>query len=103
MLLTKPIDENKPRWNYIKAILKSWEKQKVKTLDDVAALDKRFEMSKNKRFNGSGPSRSNRTEVVPDWLREDAEPTKMEIERQHSQSTDEERKRLQEVLKQYKS
>ncbi|PGC59242.1 DNA-binding protein [Bacillus toyonensis] len=99
----KAIDENKPRWNYIKAILKSWEKQKVKTLDDVAALDKRFEMSKNKRFNGSGTSRSNRTEVVPDWLREDAEPPKMEIERQHSQSTDEERKRLQEVLKQYKS
>ncbi|MCR6794712.1 DnaD domain protein [Bacillus paranthracis] len=99
----KAIDENKPRWNYIKAILKSWEKQKVKTLDDVAALDKRFEMSKNKRFNGPGPSRSNRTEVVPDWLREDAEPTKMEIEKQHSQSTDEERKRLQEMLKQYKS
>ncbi|MBT2577450.1 DnaD domain protein [Bacillus sp. ISL-8] len=99
----KSIDENAPKWNYIKAILKSWEKQKVKTLDDVAALDKRFEMNKNKRFNGSRSSRSNRTEVVPDWLGEDAEPTKMEIERQHSQSTDEERKRLQEVLKQYKS
>ncbi|MGG1137184.1 DnaD domain protein [Bacillus mycoides] len=99
----KSIDENAPKWNYIKAILKSWEKQKVKTLDDVAALDKRFEMSKNKRFNGSGPSHSNRKEIVPDWLREDAEPTKKEIERQNSQSTDEERERLQEMLKQYKS
>ncbi|MED2029688.1 DnaD domain protein [Bacillus thuringiensis] len=99
----KAIDENKPRWNYIKAILKSWEKQKVKTLDDVAALDRRFEMSKNKRFNGLSPNRSNRTEVVPDWLRENAEPTKMEVERQHSQSTDEERKQLKEVLNRYKS
>ncbi|HHP1050795.1 DnaD domain protein [Bacillus thuringiensis] len=99
----KAIDENKPKWNYIKAILKSWEKQKVKTLDDVAALDRRFEMSKNKRLNGLGPGRSNRKEIVPDWLREDDEPTKREVERKHSQSTDEERKRLNEVLNQYKS
>ncbi|MEB8885485.1 DnaD domain protein [Bacillus cereus] len=99
----KAIDENKPKWNYIKAILKSWEKQKVKTLDDVAALDRRFEMSKNKRLNGSGPGRSNRKEIVPDWLREDVEPTKKEIEKQNSQSIDEERERLQEMLNKYKS
>lgn len=99
----KAIDENKPKWNYIKAILKSWEKQKVKTLDDVVALDRRFEMSKNKRLNGSGPGRSNRKEIVPDWLREDTEPTKKEIEKQNSQSIDEERERLQEVLNKYKS
>ncbi|MBY0039106.1 DnaD domain protein [Bacillus cereus] len=99
----KAIDENKPKWNYIKAILKSWEKQKVKTLDDVAALDRRFEMSKNKRLNGLGPGRSNRKEIVPDWLREDVEPTKKEIEKQNSQSIDEERERLQEMLNKYKS
>ncbi|MED3327410.1 DnaD domain protein [Bacillus thuringiensis] len=99
----KAIDENKPKWNYIKAILKSWEKQKVKTLDDVAALDRRFEMSKNKRLNGSGPGRSNRKEIVPEWLREDVEPTKKEIEMQTSQSIDEERERLREVLNKYKS
>ncbi|MEK4674824.1 MULTISPECIES: DnaD domain protein [Bacillus] len=99
----KAIDENKPKWNYIKAILKSWEKQKVKTLDDVATLDRRFEMSKNKRLNGSGPGRSNRKEIVPDWLCEDVGPTKKEIEKQNSQSIDEERERLQEVLNKYKS
>ena len=33
-------------------------------------------MSKNKRLNSSGPGRSNRKEIVPDWLREDVEPTK---------------------------
>lgn len=99
----KAIDENAPKWNYIKAILKNWQKQKVKTLDDVAALDRRFEMSKNRKFNRSGTGRSNRKEMVPDWLREDAEPTKKEIEKQNSQSIDEERERLQEMLNKYKS
>ncbi|MGE7881672.1 DnaD domain protein [Bacillus sp. NPDC094077] len=99
----KAIDENAPKWNYIKAILKNWQKQKVKTLDDVAALDRRFEMSKNRKFNRSGTGHSNRKEIVPDWLREDVEPTKKEIEKQHSQSIDEERERLQEVLNKYKS
>ncbi|TEA54659.1 DnaD domain protein [Bacillus sp. BH2] len=99
----KAIDENAPKWNYIKAILKNWQKQKVKTLDDVAALDRRFEMSKNRNFNRSGTGHSNRKEIVPDWLREDVEPAKKEIEKQHSQSIDEERERLQEVLNKYKS
>lgn len=99
----KAIDENAPKWNYIKAILKNWQKQKVKTLDDVAALDRRFEMSKNRKSNRSGTVHSNRKEMVPDWLREDVEPTKKELEKQNSQSTDEERERLQEVLNKYKS
>lgn len=99
----KAIDENKPKWNYIKAILKSWEKQKVKTLEDVAALDRRFEMSKNRNFNKSVAGHSNRKEMVPDWLGEDVDPTKKEIEKRNSQSIDEERERLQEVLNKYKS
>lgn len=99
----KAIDENAPKWNYIKAILKNWQKQQVKTLDDVAALDRRFEMSKSRNFNRFGTGHSNRKEIVPDWLREDVEPTKKEIEKHHSQSIDEERERLQEVLNKYKS
>ena len=40
------------------------EKAKSKTLDDVVlALDRRFEMSKNKRLNSSGPGRSNRKKL----------------------------------------
>ncbi|MBJ8128930.1 DnaD domain protein [Bacillus cereus group sp. N3] len=99
----KAIDENAPKWNYIKAILKNWQKQKVRTLDDVAALDRRFEMSKNRNFKRSGTGQSNRKEIVPDWLREDVEPPKKEIEKPNSQSTDEERERLQAVLNKYKS
>lgn len=99
----KAIDENAPKWNYIKAILKNWQKQKVKTLDDVTALDKRFEMSKNRKSDKSGISHLARKEMVPDWLREDAEPIKKEIEKQNSQSINEERQRLKEVLNKYKS
>ena len=52
--------------------LSSWEKEKVKTLNDVAALDTRFEMSKkNNKRTGKGYSK--RTEVVPDWLRKQEE------------------------------
>ncbi|HHT7172110.1 TPA: DnaD domain protein [Bacillus cereus] len=99
----KAIDENAPKWNYIKAILKNWQKQKVKTLDDVAALDRRFEMSKNRNYKRSGTGHSSRKEIVPDWLLEDDKPTKKEIEKQNSQSIAEERERLQEVLNKYKS
>ena len=101
--INKAIDENAPRWNYVKAILSNWKEQKVKTFADVIALDRRFKMSKNKKFNESGRNYLTRKEVVPDWLYKDDEQTNQEVERQQAQSTDEERERLQEVLNKYKS
>jgi len=101
--INKAVDENAPRWNYIKAILKNWKEQEVKTLVDVATLDRRFEMSKKKKYNGTGRKYSNRKEIVPDWLYKDDESTNTEGERKTVQSTDEERERLQEVLNKYKS
>ncbi|HDV8361972.1 TPA: DnaD domain protein [Bacillus cereus] len=101
--INKAVDENAPRWNYIKAILRNWKEQEVKTLVDVATLDRRFEMSKKKKYNGTGRKYSNRKEIVPDWLYKDDESTNTEGERKTVQSTDEERERLQEVLNKYKS
>ncbi|CCW05146.1 MULTISPECIES: DnaD domain protein [Bacillus] len=101
--INKAVDENAPRWNYIKAILKNWKEQEVKTLVDVAILDRRFEMSKKKKYNGTGRKYSNRKEIVPDWLYKDDESTNLEEERKTVQSTDEERERLQEVLNKYRS
>ncbi|WP_242291554.1 DnaD domain protein [Bacillus cereus group sp. BfR-BA-01356] len=101
--INKAVDENAPRWNYIKAILKNWKEQEVKTLVDVAILDRRFEMSKKKKYNGTGRKYSNRKEIVPDWLYKDDESTNLEEERKTMQSTDEERERLQEVLNKYRS
>ncbi|MFC9447857.1 DnaD domain protein [Bacillus cereus] len=99
----KAIDENAPRWNYIKAILRSWKEQEVKTLADVATLDRRFEISKKKKYNGADRKYSNRKEIVPDWLYKDDESTNLEEERKTVQSIDEERERLQEVLNKYRS
>lgn len=101
--INKAVDENAPRWNYIKAILRNWKEQEVKTLVDVAILDRRFEMSKKKKYNGTGKKYSNRKEIVPDWLYKDDESTNLEEERKTVQSTDEERERLQEVLNKYRS
>ncbi|MCU4983801.1 DnaD domain protein [Bacillus cereus] len=101
--INKAVDENAPRWNYIKAILRNWKEQEVNTLVDVAILDRRFEMSKKKKYNGIGRKYSNRKEIVPDWLYKDDESTNQEEERKIVQSTDEERERLQEVLNKYKS
>ncbi|MBJ7929896.1 DNA-binding protein [Bacillus toyonensis] len=99
----KAIDENAPRWNYVKAILSNWKEQKVKTFADVTALDRRFKMSKNKKFNESGRNYSTRKELVPDWLYKDDEHTNQEVERKPAQYTEEERERLKEVLNKYKS
>ncbi|ADH08182.1 DnaD and phage-associated domain-containing protein [Bacillus cereus VD196] len=101
--INKAVDENAPRWNYIKAILRNWKEKEVKTLVDVAILDRRFEMSKKKKYNGTGRKYSNRKEIVPDWLYKDDESTNLEEERKTVQSTDEERERLQEVLNKYRS
>ncbi|OBW56792.1 DnaD domain-containing protein [Bacillus cereus] len=101
--VNKAIDENVPKWRYIRSILSSWEKEKVKTLNEVAALDTRFEMSKknNKR---TGKSYSKRTEVVPDWLRKQEEQEPIQ-QPQQTQSDDFEnnKKRLDEILNKYKN
>ncbi|WP_459503049.1 DnaD domain-containing protein [Bacillus sp. C1] len=98
----KAIDENVSKWRYIRTILKDWEKKKVKTLNDVAALDTQFEMSKkNKKRTGTGYAK--RTEVVPEWLHQQEEPDQMLQQPQNGASNiEEERKRLEAVLKKYK-
>ncbi|MFB5552667.1 DnaD domain-containing protein [Bacillus cereus] len=101
--VNKAIDENVPKWRYIRSILSSWEKEKVKTLNDVVALDTRFEMSKkNNKRTGKGYSK--RTEVVPDWLRKQEEQEPIQ-QPQQTQSDDFEnnKKRLDEILNKYKN
>lgn len=101
--VNKAIDENVPKWRYIRSILSSWEKAKVKTLDDVAALDTRFEMSKkNNKRTGKGYGK--RTEAVPEWLhhREEHEPIQQPQQVQ-SDDPEDNQKRLDEILSKYKN
>ncbi|MGH0614880.1 DnaD domain-containing protein [Bacillus cereus] len=101
--VNKAIDENVPKWRYIRSILSSWDKAKVKTLNDVAALDTRFEMSKknNKR---TGKGYANRTESVPDWLhkQEEPEPIQQPQQSKNNESADNET-RFNEILSKYKN
>ncbi|HDR3655044.1 TPA: DnaD domain protein [Bacillus cereus] len=101
--VNKAIDENVPKWRYIRSILSSWEKEKVKILNDVAALDTRFEMSKknNKRIS---KGYSKRTEFVPDWLRKQEEQEPIQQPQQtHSEDLEDNKKRLDEILNKYKN
>ncbi|MDZ5607057.1 DnaD domain protein [Bacillus pseudomycoides] len=100
--VNKAIDENVPKWRYIRSILSNWEKRKVKTLNDVAALDTQFELSKNKKRSSVGYTK--RKEMVPEWLRQQENENPEEQIQQNSHSNiDEERKRLEAELKKYKS
>ncbi|PEB56221.1 DNA-binding protein [Bacillus pseudomycoides] len=97
----KAIDENVPKWRYVRGILDNWKKRKVKTLNDIAVLDAQFELSKNKKR--SGTNYGTRKEVVPDWLRQQQSETETEQKQKSANLIDEERKRLQAVLQKYKS
>ncbi|PFS78636.1 primosomal replication protein N [Bacillus cereus] len=101
--VNKAIDENVPKWRYIRSILSNWEKAKVKTLNDVAALDTRFEMSK-KNKNRTGKGYANRTEAVPEWLHQQEEPESVQQpKKSQSEDTVDNQKRLDEILNKYKN
>ncbi|MCW9133877.1 DnaD domain protein [Bacillus paramycoides] len=100
--VNRSIDENVPKWRYVRGILKKWEMKKVKTLNDVSVLDEQFDLSKNKKQSGLGYTKRN--EMVPEWLHQKEDEDSREQPKQDTQSTiDEERERLNALLKKYKS
>ena len=46
--VNRSLDENVPKWRYVRGILKKWETKKVKTRNDVAVLDEQFRIHKTK-------------------------------------------------------
>lgn len=54
--LKKSAEQNAKNFKYTESILRSWENQGVKTLDDVKALDKKFENGKPHKRSNSQPS-----------------------------------------------
>ncbi|HFJ9441150.1 MULTISPECIES: DnaD domain-containing protein [Bacillus] len=100
--VNRSIDENVPKWRYVRGILKNWEIQGVKTLNDIAKLDVQFDLKKNKKEIGSGYIK--RIEMVPEWLHQQEGESPREQPKKNTQSTiDEERERLKDLLKKYKS
>ncbi|HDR7713067.1 DnaD domain protein [Bacillus bombysepticus] len=99
--VNRSIDENVPKWRYIRRILKNWEAKKVKTLKDVAMLDAQFDLSKNKKQFGLG--NTNRNEMVPEWLHKKEEVPEEQPIQNNELTIEEERERLKTLLKKYKS
>ncbi|WP_410982658.1 DnaD domain-containing protein [Bacillus cereus] len=54
----KALDENAPRWAYIRTILIDWQKNNVKTMADVIKLDEDY---KNQRGGVGNATRRKRT------------------------------------------
>ncbi|KMP70508.1 DnaD domain protein (plasmid) [Bacillus wiedmannii] len=100
--VNRSIDENVPKWRYVRGILKNWEIKRVKTLNDITKLDVQFDLEKNKKQIGSGYIK--RIEMVPEWLHQKDGENPREQPRKNTQSNiDEERERLEALLKKYKS
>ena len=99
--VNRSIDENVPKWRYVRGILKNWEAKKVKTLKDVAMLDAQFDLGKNKKQFGSG--NTNRSEMVPEWLHEKEDVPEDQPIKNNELTIEEERERLKTLLKKYKS
>lgn len=99
--VNRSIDENVPKWRYVRGILKNWEVKKVKTLKDVAMLDAQFDLGKNKKQFGSRDT--NRSEMVPEWLHEKEDVPEEQPIKNNELTIEEERERLKTLLKKYKS
>ncbi|HDX9652497.1 DnaD domain-containing protein [Bacillus wiedmannii] len=100
--VNRSLDENVPKWRYVRGILKKWETKKVKTRNDVAVLDEQFDLSKNKKQSGSGYTKRN--EMVPGWLHQKEDEDSGEQHRHNNEVTiEEERERLKALLRKYKS
>ncbi|ANC11220.1 MULTISPECIES: DnaD domain protein [Bacillus cereus group] len=99
--VNRSIDENVPKWRYVRGILKKWETKKVKTLKDVAMLDAQFDLGKNKKQFGS--RNTNRSEMVPEWLHEKEDVPEDQPIKNNELTIEEERERLKTLLKKYKS
>ncbi|TCJ79086.1 UNVERIFIED_ORG: DnaD/phage-associated family protein [Bacillus cereus] len=97
----RSIDENIPKWRYVRGILKNWESQKVKTINDVVVLDAQFDLCKNKKQSRTGYTK--RKELVPEWLCEKEEVPEEHPIQNNELTIEEERERLKALLRKYKS
>lgn len=63
--MKRSLEQNKPTWRYVKAILKAWEAKNIRTVDQADAEDAAFQKQKKQAANQSDITRK---EVVPNWF-----------------------------------
>jgi DnaD/phage-associated family protein len=85
------LQRNKHTWAYVRGILNEWAKRNVKTVNDVQALQVQH------RNNTKNTYKPKRQELIPDWLngqQEEDIPIDPDFE--------EEKRKVEELLKQYR-
>ncbi|MGG2064105.1 replication initiation and membrane attachment family protein [Bacillus sp. S14(2024)] len=97
---------------YVEKIAGHWARKKVGTVSEAMALAKeenrQYQEWAETKKKGRTSKKLVRKEMVPDWLKEEAEEESKEQSQDHASSKEnpskleEERKRLEEVLKKYK-
>ncbi|MEN3132537.1 DnaD domain-containing protein [Bacillus albus] len=97
------LQNNTRNWSYTKGILKDWHQQGFKTIQDVEAAQAAFRrQQQSKKRTGKGYA--NRTEAVPDWLREQEKEEPIQQPQQTpSDDLEDSQKRFDEILNKYKN
>ncbi|MEI4605916.1 DnaD domain protein [Bacillus cereus] len=92
--------EAKHPFAYINRILEKWNAANVHNLEDINEYEKKHNNSrKTNKAVTKRYSKTVRTELAPGWLKEENTPSTVE---DNGQASEDERKRLEEVLKKYK-
>ncbi|WP_144499441.1 replication initiator protein A [Bacillus sp. FDAARGOS_235] len=90
---------------YIKKTLTNWKEAKCETLEDIQNYEKEHH-EKKKQQEGNRKNIPVRSEMTPDWLKEQKQqentPSIVEENEQAEKNSDDEKKRLDELLKKYK-
>lgn len=88
------LKNNKRTWSYVTGILKNWQKNNVKTLQDVQALETEFTNKQAKRTSFSKNISKNKKEVVPKWMNQEKQE-----QQEITPDIEERRKNIEEWIK----
>ena len=96
------IESNKPNLRYVNGIFRQWKNKNIKTIEQVEAEQRQYEMNSNQFNNGQPVKRG----IEPEWLKEEKQRESQEVEQNKNEEPDEETQKsieeFQRVLAEYK-
>jgi phage replication O-like protein O len=102
--MKKSLKQNARNIAYVEKILINWERNKVKSLEDIERLDRQHELEKMRKRNyyfEGGYRKPVRTEAIPEWLKNINYETPQD-DKEEDQDIEKKRQELAERLKKYK-
>jgi DnaD/phage-associated family protein len=91
------VENGKRTWKYIEAILKDWANHGFKTVQEVHAAQLAYKEQRSKQQPFKNLSKSVRQELIPDWLHRQQEEEPI-----NDPDFEEEKRKVEELLKQYR-